>query len=58
MKPGATQFTVIPRGAISCASDLLNVAGQVRRGVAARFQVQLHPEPEFVGFDRPVEELL
>ena len=40
------------------ASDLLQIAGQVRRGVAARFQVQLHPEPEMVGFDRPLEELL
>ena len=50
-------LAVVNRGG-ACASDLLNVAGQVRRGVAARFQVQLHPEPEFVGFDRPVEELL
>ena len=40
------------------AADLLRVAGAVRRGVLERFGVPLHPEPEFVGFDRPVEELL
>ncbi|MFN8606891.1 MAG: UDP-N-acetylmuramate dehydrogenase [Vulcanimicrobiota bacterium] len=40
------------------AEDLLRLAGQVRRGVQAQFGVSLHPEPEFVGFDRPIEELL
>jgi UDP-N-acetylmuramate dehydrogenase len=40
------------------AADLIELAAAVRRGVRARFGVSLHPEPEFVGFDRPVEELL
>ena len=40
------------------ASDLVNLAAEVRRGVYARFSVKLHPEPEFIGFDRSVEELL
>ncbi|MBX3170286.1 MAG: UDP-N-acetylmuramate dehydrogenase [Candidatus Eremiobacteraeota bacterium] len=40
------------------AVDLLRVAGAVRRGVFERFAVCLHPEPEFVGFERPWEELL
>ncbi|MBS2038095.1 UDP-N-acetylmuramate dehydrogenase [bacterium] len=40
------------------AADLIRLAGEVRRGVQARFGVSLHPEPEFVGFSRPLEELL
>lgn len=40
------------------AADLLEVARQVRAGVQARFGVVLHPEPEFIGFERSVEELL
>ena len=40
------------------ASDLLALARQVREGVAARFGVWLHPEPELVGFGASAEELL
>lgn len=40
------------------AEDLIAVAGRVRRGVQERFGVCLHPEPEFLGFDRSVDELL
>ena len=50
-------LAVINRGQAQ-AADLLAVAGQVRRGVHQRFNVQLQPEPEFIGFDRSVEELL
>lgn len=50
-------LALINRGQAT-AADLLSLAGSVRRGVFERFAVRLHPEPEFVGFDRPVEELL
>lgn len=50
-------LALINRGQAT-AADLLRVAGAVRRGVFQRFGVWLHPEPEFVGFDRPLEELL
>ncbi len=50
-------LALINRG-LASAADLLRVAASVRRGVRQRFGVSLHPEPEFVGFDRPVEELL
>ncbi len=50
-------LALINRGQAT-ADDLLRVASTVRRGVFERFGVWLHPEPEFVGFDRPVEELL
>ncbi|ODT74864.1 UDP-N-acetylenolpyruvoylglucosamine reductase [bacterium SCN 62-11] len=50
-------LALINRGGAS-AADLLRVAATVRRGVLERFGVSLHPEPEFVGFDRPVEDLL
>lgn len=50
-------LALINRGQAT-AADLLRVAGAVRRGVFERFAVWLHPEPELVGFDRPLEELL
>ena len=40
------------------AADIVGFAGHVRAVVAERFGVALHPEPVFVGFDRPVEALL
>lgn len=40
------------------AQDLLDVAAAVRQGVEKRFGVRLHPEPEFLGFDRSADELL
>lgn len=50
-------LAVINRGEAR-AADLIEVARQVRTGVKARFGVVLHPEPEFIGFDRSLEELL
>jgi UDP-N-acetylmuramate dehydrogenase len=40
------------------ATDLIEVAAAVRRGVWKRFAVRLQPEPEFIGFDRSVDDLL
>lgn len=40
------------------ASDLILVAGAVRRGVLERFGVCLQPEPEFLGFNQSVDDLL
>ena len=50
-------LAVVNRGQAT-AADLLSLAATVRGGVRQKFGVSLHPEPEFVGFDRPVEELL
>lgn len=40
------------------AEEIVTLAGLVRRGVRERFGVDLHPEPNFLGFDRSVDELL
>lgn len=40
------------------ASDIVALAREIRHKVQQCFGVLLHPEPEFVGFDRTVEELL
>ena len=40
------------------AEDVLAVIREVRRRVAEQFGVVLEPEVRFVGFDRPVAELL
>lgn len=40
------------------ASDLVSLAAVIRRGVRGTFGVALTPEPNFMGFDRSVEELL
>ncbi len=45
-RPGAT------------AADVVALAARVRRRVRDVFGVALEPEPRFVGFDRPVDELL
>ncbi|MBT9583280.1 UDP-N-acetylmuramate dehydrogenase [bacterium] len=50
-------LALINRGNAS-AADLIDLAAEVRRGVHRRFAVTLQPEPEFIGFDRSVEELL
>jgi UDP-N-acetylmuramate dehydrogenase len=40
------------------AAEMVAFAGEIRRRVADAFGVVLHPEPVFLGFDRPVDELL
>ena len=40
------------------AQDLIELAAEVRAGVSRRFGVLLCPEPEFIGFDQSVEQLL
>lgn len=40
------------------AADLLRLAARVRGGVSRQFGVDLHPEPEFVGFEQSVGDLL
>lgn len=40
------------------AADLVALAAEIRRAVAAAFGVTLHPEPVFVGFDAPADALL
>lgn len=50
-------LALINRGEAS-ASDLVELARLIRLGVRAKFGITLEPEPVFVGFDRPVAELL
>lgn len=50
-------LALINRGQAS-AAELVELARLIRAGVFSRFGVRLEPEPVFVGFDRPVEELL
>lgn len=50
-------LAIVNRGDAS-AADVVALAGEVRRGVHARSGVLLWPEPRFLGFERPVEELL
>jgi UDP-N-acetylmuramate dehydrogenase len=40
------------------AAELVAFAAEIRRRVAAETGVTLHPEPVFVGFDRPADALL
>ena len=40
------------------ARELLALAGEIRRGVSARFGVALEPEPNLLGFREPLEDLL
>lgn len=40
------------------AQDLVRLAAHIRREVLERFSIKLHPEPEFLGFDCSVEDLL
>jgi UDP-N-acetylmuramate dehydrogenase len=40
------------------AADVVHAAARIRAGVRDRFGVTLEPEPVFLGFDRPVPELL
>lgn len=50
-------LAVVNRGGAT-AAEVVAFAAQVRSVVQSRFAVALHPEPVFVGFDRPVERLL
>ncbi len=50
-------LALVNRGGAS-AAQVIELAGRVRRRVRDRFGVTLWPEPVFVGFDRPVAELL
>jgi UDP-N-acetylmuramate dehydrogenase len=52
-------LALVNRGGAT-ARDVLRLAGRIRRQVAERYGVWLHPEPVFVGFDRDpdVEYLL
>lgn len=50
-------LALVNRGGAS-ASELLALAAEIRREVRARFGVLLEPEPNFLGFRDPVEDLL
>ena len=50
-------LALINRGGAT-ARELLGLAATIRTGVRERFGVSLEPEPVFLGFDAPVEELL
>ena len=50
-------LALINRGGAS-AQALVGLASMIRRQVRTRFGVTLQPEPAFVGFDQPLEELL
>ena len=50
-------LAIVNRGEAS-ASDILALAGTIRRGVRGCFDITLEPEPRFIGFDRSAEELL
>lgn len=50
-------LAIINRGGAR-AAEILSLAKRVRAGVLDRFGVPLEPEPVFVGFDRPVADLL
>ena len=53
---GSHVLALVNRG--GGASDLLALAGRIRRGVRDRFGIVLVPEPVFVGFEASVDELL
>lgn len=48
---------VINRGDAS-ADDIVALASEIQRGVKERFGVTLMPEPVFLGFEKPVAQLL
>lgn len=50
-------LALVNRGGAT-AADILALARAVRTGVRDRLSVVLHPEPRFIGFDRPVAALL
>ncbi len=50
-------LALVNRGGAT-ADDIVRFAGHVRRVVAERFGVELHPEPVFVGFDGPLAALV
>lgn len=50
-------LALINRGGAS-AREILELAGEIRRTVHARFGVLLEPEPNLLGFHRPWEDLL
>ncbi|MDY7093259.1 MAG: UDP-N-acetylmuramate dehydrogenase [Acidobacteriota bacterium] len=50
-------LALINRGEAT-AADLVALAARIRRRVRGSFGVVLEPEPTFLGFQRPVEELL
>lgn len=50
-------LAIVNRGGAT-ADDLVKLAAEIRRRVKDAFGVELIPEPEFVGFDRPTEALL
>ena len=50
-------LAIVNRGGAT-ASDIVRLAATIRRRVRDELGVELIPEPELVGFDRPTEELL
>ncbi len=50
-------LALINRGGAS-ASELIALAGEIRRRVRQRFAITLSPEPVLVGFEVPLDELL
>jgi UDP-N-acetylmuramate dehydrogenase len=50
-------LAIVNRGGAT-AQDLVRLAAMIRGRVRDRFGVELSPEPELVGFDRPTDELL